>query len=99
MDSKFEKSKAFEISYDGHFVNSNQFHMALGNSCYDIMKYASDQIGFDSHNKSSKSKFPSLSKSYFRGRVSLPFFFKGLAQFNDLISKPDNNDIIKCFRE
>ena len=51
MDSKFEKNKAFEINYSGHFPDNGQYYMALGNSCYDIMKCASDQIGFDSHDK------------------------------------------------
>ena len=80
MDSRLEKSKAFEISYDRHIQENGSYFMAIGNSCQDILKHASDYVGFDSHDRSEKHfRNPALSNSYFRGRVSLPFFFKGVS--------------------
>ena len=100
MDSRLEKSKAFEISYDRHLQENGSYFMAMGNSCQDIFKHASDYVGFDSHDRSEKNfRNPALSNSYFRGRVSLPFFFKGVSQFQELIGKQDNADITRCFRD
>ena len=101
MDTKMDKSKVYEVSYAQHFPDNGQFFVSLGNSCFDIMKSSSDQLGYDYNDRvhGAAIRHPGLHKSHFRGRVSLPFFFRGCSQFHTMISNTDQQELSKCFKE
>jgi len=42
MDSKFDESKVYKVSFAQFMPDGGQCFVALGNSCQDIMNSASD---------------------------------------------------------